>query len=177
MQHCPPCPAPTCIYLHRGAVLPVRSDLIASPLLKPEHICLVIIKSWGGDPRSEAQTCRCCEHQCVCRWSDRATSAWARLRYPGWEGDRPCTPSIPAVLPAPLCSSHPRESGLGTSVWEVALQSTKQRELELWFRLDFRTKRHPGIFAGRWELVGAATPPIHTYLCVYLTPPSHGPYK
>ena len=50
MRHCPPCPAPTRIYLHRGAVLPVRSDLIASPLLKPKHICLVIIKSWGGDP-------------------------------------------------------------------------------------------------------------------------------
>lgn len=44
----PPCPTPMHIHLHRGAVLPARSDLIASSLLKPEHICLVIIKSWGG---------------------------------------------------------------------------------------------------------------------------------
>lgn len=28
-------------------------------------------------------------------------------------GAGPCVPSIPAVPPAPLCSSHPRESGLG----------------------------------------------------------------
>lgn len=41
----PSYPAPTCLYLHRGAVLPVRIDLITSPLLKPKHICLVIIKS------------------------------------------------------------------------------------------------------------------------------------
>lgn len=46
----PLCPAPTHIYLHRRAVLPVRSDLIAFPLLKLKHICLVIIKSWGGHP-------------------------------------------------------------------------------------------------------------------------------
>lgn len=97
MRHCPLCPAPSRIYLHRGAVLPVRSDLIASPLLKPKHICLVIIKSWGGTPRSEAQTCCYCEHQRLCRWCDRGCSCLgtARLslaRVPQREGDGARTP-------------------------------------------------------------------------------------
>lgn len=169
MQHCPPCPAPTCIYLHRGAVLPVRSDLIAPPLLKPEHICLVIIKSWGGTPRSEAQTCRSCEHQCLCRWSDRAAPAWARSGPPAPRAS-PRSCQLLSVHPSPRQSP-------GTPVWEVALQSTEQKELGLWFRQSFRPRKYPRISAGRWELVGAAAPPLHTHLCVQLTPPSHAPWK
>lgn len=142
MRHCPPCPAPTRIYLHRGAVLPARSDLIASPLLKPKHICLVIIKSWGGDPARRRRRAAIASASVSADGAIEAASAWARLGYPRREGDEPRTPSIPADLPAPLCSACPWVSGvggqgLGTPAWEVALQCPKQEELGWCFQAKF----------------------------------------
>lgn len=110
----PLCPAPTHIYLHRRAVLPVRSDLIAFPLLKLKHICLVIIKSWGGHPPAQRHRRAAIASTSVSADGViEAASAWAQFEYPRQEGDRPCTPSIPAVLVAPLCSPHLQIASLG----------------------------------------------------------------
>lgn len=163
----PSYPAPTCLYLHRGAVLPVRIDLITSPLLKPKHICLVIIKSCPPPARSAAQTCRCCKHQCLCRWSDRGCICLGTARLLHREGDKahpPNAPTSPSLLPAPLCSSHPQVSEVRgqsqrTPAWEVAVQCSKQKDLGWRCGMNFIPKEHPRSLAERQEPVGAATPP------------------
>lgn len=111
-----PLPSPH-THLSAGRSRPASmGDLIAAPLLKPKHICLVIIKSWGGTPRSEAQTCRYCEHQCLCRWSDRGCiclgTAWVPRPGGGWT-PHPEHPCRPASSSRPI----PGYPGQGDKAW------------------------------------------------------------
>lgn len=93
-------PAPMRIHLHRGAALPARSDLIAAPLLKPEHICLVIIKSWGGGTTTMRPAPRR-RHAGIASTRTAADGAIEAAPAPAPREGGGCTPSISS---APLCS-------------------------------------------------------------------------
>lgn len=129
------------IHLHRGAVLPARSDLIASSLLKPEHICLVIIKSWGGG-RTEAQTCRHCEHP---QPRDGVIAAAAVLGLgTGREGLNLTPEHLPGSAPLPQANgTSPGVPGLG-----VTLQCT-ERESGQRLGLNMSPNAHLRMPAGR----------------------------